>query len=235
MPPKSARQWPQPIRLRRVRSSRRAPPAPAPAPPPPAVSARRIRGPSESLKMRGCRSRMARSSSANPPSGPIRTSIPPAAVALALQRLQRIGGVRGLVAEHQQALRLAPAQIAIERHRLGDLGDAQDAALLGGLDDIGAHPLAVDPGDLGEAGQNRLQARTRPSRPPSAPCSRAGHVSAAQTRKRGRAGDPAAGSGRRWSRLSGRLRPAIDACHSPSRPLNTRMVSPAASRSTLPR
>ena len=82
-------------------------------------------------------------------------SRPPAV--LALQRLQRIGGIRGLVAEHQQALRVALAEIAIERHRLGDIGKAQDAALLGGLDDIGAHPLAVDPRDLGEAGQHRLQ------------------------------------------------------------------------------
>ena len=48
-------------------------------------------------------------------------------------------------------------EIAIQRHRLGDRGDAQDAALLGGLDDIGAHPLGVDPGGLGEAGQDRLQ------------------------------------------------------------------------------
>ena len=74
-----------------------------------------------------------------------------------LQRLQRIGDLGGLVAEHQQALCLALAQKAIERHGLGDLGEAEDSALLGGLDDIGAHPLAVDPRDLGEAGQNRLQ------------------------------------------------------------------------------
>src|SRR6266851_6487664 len=40
---------------------------------------------------------------------------------------------------------------------------------------------------------------TPPSRPPSAPCSRAGRASAAQRRKRDRAGDPAAGSGRRYS------------------------------------
>ena len=31
--------------------------------------------------------------------------------------------------------------------------------MLGRLDDIGPHPLAVDPRDLGEAGQNRLQRR----------------------------------------------------------------------------
>ncbi|MGY4379912.1 hypothetical protein ACVWZ3_007551 [Bradyrhizobium sp. i1.3.6] len=29
--------------------------------------------------------------------------------------------------------------------------------MLGGLDDIGAHPLGVDPGGLGEAGQDRLK------------------------------------------------------------------------------
>jgi len=46
---------------------------------------------------------------------------------------------------------LTLGQIAIQRDRLSDIGDAQDAALLGGLDDIGAHPLAVNPADLGEA------------------------------------------------------------------------------------
>ena len=59
----------------------------------------------------------------------------------------------------KQPLRLALAEKAIERHRLGDRGEAQDAALLGGFDDIGAHPLAIDPRDLGEARQNRLQSR----------------------------------------------------------------------------
>ena len=75
----------------------------------------------------------------------------------ALQREHGIGHLRGLVAEHQQALAAARAQIAIERHRLLDLGKTEDAALFGRLDDIGAHPLVINPRDLGEAGQNRLQ------------------------------------------------------------------------------
>jgi hypothetical protein len=77
----------------------------------------------------------------------------------ALQRLQRIFALGGLVAENQQAPGIALAQITIERDRVGDRGNAQDAALLGRLDDIGPHPLAVDPADLGEAGQHRLQRR----------------------------------------------------------------------------
>ena len=141
------------------RSSRRAPPAPAPAPPPPAVSARRIRGPSESRRVRGCRSRMARSSSANPPSGPIRISMPSAPAGWF--RSASSGLVASAASSQKTSRRWASRarQIAIERQRLGDLGKAEDAALLGSLDDIGAHPLAVDATDLGEAGQDRLQRR----------------------------------------------------------------------------
>ena len=78
----------------------------------------------------------------------------------ALQRLHGVSGIRSLVAKHQQALGSALAQIALECYRLGDLGDAQDAALFGRLDDVGAHPLAIDPRYLGKAGQYRLQGRS---------------------------------------------------------------------------
>ena len=57
----------------------------------------------------------------------------------------RIGGIGGFVAENQQTLSVTLAEIALERHWLGDRGDAQDAALLGSLDHIGAHPVAVNP------------------------------------------------------------------------------------------
>ena len=50
-----------------------------------------------------------------------------------------------------------PAQPAVQRHRFLNRGQAQDTALFGGLDDVGAHPLAIDPAHLGETGQNRLQ------------------------------------------------------------------------------
>ena len=45
----------------------------------------------------------------------------------------------------------------LQRHGVADRGEAQNAALLGGLDDIGAHALAIDAGDLREARQHRLQ------------------------------------------------------------------------------
>ena len=126
----------------------------------PAVSARRIRGPSDSRSVRGCRSSSARSSSANPPSGPIRTSIPSVADQSLLQRLQRDMPMSAASSQNtSRRLVSRSLEIAIERDRLGDRGKAQDAALLGGLDDIGAHPLAVDPRDLGDARQHRLQRR----------------------------------------------------------------------------
>ena len=166
-------------------------------------------GPKRSRSVLGWRSSRARSSSANPPSGPIRMSIPSAAADPCCSACERDGGLRRLVAENQQALRLALAEIAIERHRLGDRGEAEDAALLGGLDDIGAHPLAVDPRDLGVARQNRLQLR-------GAHFDRLLHhvVEPGMFQRRKHIGDvgqavlrPRLASGS--SRLSGRLRPAI--------------------------
>ena len=138
-----------------------------------------------------------------------------------LQRRDGIGEFGGLVAEHQQPLAVAAGEIAVQRHRLGDRGEAEDAALLGGLDDIGAHPLGVDPGDLGEAGQHRPQRRgTHLDR-------LLHHVvepGVLQRRKDvSEVGQPILrpGLGDSISRPSGRLRPTIAARHSPSRPLNT--------------
>ena len=141
-----------------------------------AVSARRIRGPSDSLRV----SRLSQQhralflgKSAFRPD----QDVDP--VAAANSPCSACTGFSASAASSQKTSRRCPSrpvEIAIERHRLGDHGKAEDAALLGGLDDIGAHPLAVDPRDLGEAGQDRLQAMRRPSRRPSAPCSRAGHV-----------------------------------------------------------
>ena len=141
-----------------MRPSRRARPAPAPAPPrrryPPAGSA----APAQAAMIFGWRSSSARSSSANPPSGPIRMSmplearLPPFAAPAADRRPRR--------PRRRTPAGALPARWPRKRssgNGLGDLGEAEDAALLGGLDHIGAHPLAVDPRDLGEAGQNRLQ------------------------------------------------------------------------------
>ncbi len=74
-----------------------------------------------------------------------------------LQRGKGIGDISRLVAEHQQPPPVALAEKAFQRHGIGDLCETQNAALLGGLDDIGPHPLAVHPRHLGMTGQDRLQ------------------------------------------------------------------------------
>ena len=53
--------------------------------------------------------------------------------------------IGGLVAEHQQARGLALAQVTIEGDRFGDRCDTEDAALFGRFNDIGPHPLAINP------------------------------------------------------------------------------------------
>jgi hypothetical protein len=73
--------------------------------------------------------------------------------------LHGIGDFGGLITEHQQAFCVALAHEAIKRNGLRDFGKAQYPTLFRGLDDIGAHPLAIDPRDLGETRQNRLQPR----------------------------------------------------------------------------
>ena len=83
--------------------------------------------------------------------------MPCAALAHRLQRPRRICRQSGLVAEYQQAFGGAPAEPTIQGHRLLHRSQAEDAALLGRFDDIGAHPIAVDAPDLREAGQEGLQ------------------------------------------------------------------------------
>ena len=75
------------------------------------------------------------------------------------ERGDRIAHVGGLVAEHQHARRLARRDHALERDRLGDLGNAENAALLGGLDRVGAHALEIDASDLAVLHRDRLQPR----------------------------------------------------------------------------
>src|SRR5258707_8895218 len=60
-----------------------------------------------------------------------------------LKGLQGIGEFGGFIAEHQVAFRVALCEEALERNGIGDLCEAQYAALLRRLDDVGAHPLAV--------------------------------------------------------------------------------------------
>ncbi len=55
------------------------------------------------------------------------------------------------------AVRLQRRDRALQGERRHDLGQAQDAALLGRLDGIGLHALEIDPLRLGVAGHHRLQ------------------------------------------------------------------------------
>jgi len=68
------------------------------------------------------------------------------------QGRHRIGGLGRLVAENQQALAGPPAEPALQLNRFLDRGKGQDSTLFGGLDDVGAHPVDIDPADLGETG-----------------------------------------------------------------------------------
>jgi hypothetical protein len=89
-------------------------------------------------------------------------------VRVALERFRNLTSASS-PKKQKQALPLCLAQKAWSAIGYSDRRDAEDTALLGGLDDIGAHPLATTPGDLGEAGQNRLQRRRAISTP--VPCS----------------------------------------------------------------
>ena len=123
-----------------------------------AVSARSTLGPKRTRSTPGCCTSRARSSSANPPSGPIRRSTPLAAVLpfciacasdwryLAASSQNTAGAVHRAGSDS--------ARVSPVRRRLRCLTIPH---WLGRLDDIGPHPLDVDPRDLGEAGQNRLQ------------------------------------------------------------------------------
>ncbi len=72
------------------------------------------------------------------------------------QRGERIGDFGVLVAEHDGARGLAGGEQAEKLGRLGDLRKTKNAALLGGLDGVGAHALEIDPRHLAVAGEHRL-------------------------------------------------------------------------------
>ena len=73
------------------------------------------------------------------------------------RRRGRGGGAR-LVAEHQPAGRVPGVEQRLERHRAGDVEDVGLAALLGGLDGVGAQPLGLDALGVGVAGEDRQHA-----------------------------------------------------------------------------
>ena len=121
-----------------------------------------MRGPSARRTTFGKRKSATRSSSAKPPSGPTSTA------SGGRRGAGRAGGGEGgdrvldlgvFVAEHQQAVRIALRQQAVERYRVADFRQRQDATLLGRLDRIGPHAVEIDPADLAVACQHRLQPR----------------------------------------------------------------------------
>ena len=75
------------------------------------------------------------------------------------QRRHRVLHLGVLVAEHQQATGIGLSDRRLERDRLGDLRQRQNAALLRRLDHIGAHAVEIDARHLGVPGDHRLQAR----------------------------------------------------------------------------
>ena len=151
------------LRGSRVSASRRAPPAPAPAPRP-----RRCRRAGCAARARDARCSAAAAAprappSANPPSGPISTLTgsgpampPPRAAASAAT------GSFTSASSSQNTSRRSGHPVANERlelDRLGDLRDVEDAALLGGLDGVRAHPRQIDALGLGVPRDHRLQPR----------------------------------------------------------------------------
>ena len=119
--------------------------------------------------------------------------------------------------------------------RLADIRQGQDAALLGGLDRVGAHALGIDARDLAVAGEHRLQPRDahldRLLHHVVEPGRLERREQVMQVRRNGFAG----GSCHRSRAPAARLAAASLASHSPSRPLKTRTWLPALSRSTVPR
>src|SRR5205085_9549577 len=73
----------------------------------------------------------------------------------ARERLERARDRGLLVTEDEQALRLEPREGALEALLGQDLRDGQDPALLGCLDDVGAHALEIHARDLRAPGQHR--------------------------------------------------------------------------------
>ena len=73
------------------------------------------------------------------------------------QGLNRIGAVGVLVAKNQQAMAIPARQKACQRQWLRDRGEVQDAALLGGFNDVGTHPLGVRAADLSVLRDHRTE------------------------------------------------------------------------------
>ena len=227
-----------PVARSDVSASRRARPEPARAPRPPRYRRAGCAARATSRTMFGSCEQRARSSSANPPSGPISTLTggPGEAAARAESAATGSFDVGVLVAEHQQPIRRPAAQQRVELLGSAISGNVENAALLGGLDRVGAHALEIDALGLGVARQHRLQPR-------GAHLDRLLHH-VVEPRVLERREQVMQVGGRRSARAvcaDRRRAPASlpaaakRARHSPSRPLNTRSSAPGLSRRTLTR
>src|SRR5262249_1186649 len=74
------------------------------------------------------------------------------------ERGDRVFYLGVLVAEYEQAPRVARGERGGQAERRRDGRQREDAALLGRLDRVGLHALEVDARDLGVPGEDRLQA-----------------------------------------------------------------------------
>ena len=200
-----------------------------------AVSARIMRGPSEIGRTKGWAQSSARSSSSNPPSGPISTAS--GRRPFAGERRKRRGDA---APPRRQKIRSRSASQSAssvgELLRLGHLRHPQDAALLGGLDRIGAQPLHIDALGHGAARDHRLEPRRAQLGRLLRHVIEAGALQRREQIMQVRRLTFAAASARRGRRLPVSW-PPRSTCrsHSPSLPLKSRTSSPVLHRSTLMR
>ena len=117
-----------------------------------AVSARRMRGPSETGRTNRSRSSTARSRGPNPPSGPTSNAAGPVAGAQGLRVARSSATNSGRFAG-------PGGQNLVQRPGRADHRNRQPLALLRRLDRDGAQPVLVDPSGVGPFGEHRQQRR----------------------------------------------------------------------------
>ena len=95
-----------------------------------------------------------RSNGSKPPSGPTRTAIGPL-----LGNRARVSSASSASSSQKTRVRSAgqSAENGGKGLGLSHLGEGEDAALFRRLNDVGAHPVVVDPRRLGAAGEDRAQ------------------------------------------------------------------------------
>ena len=149
--------WHDPV-IDRVTASRQAPSAPERAPPPPRCRRAECAGRAKAAPHSAASRSAARSSSANPPSGPTRT----ASGDCGCTRPSAAAGLMASASSSQNTRHRAGSRcgdVAVKRHRRRDLRQRKNAALLRRFDGIRAHALEIDPRHLAVAGEDGLQPR----------------------------------------------------------------------------